>query len=286
MARLDNALTPAGQGFAGDQEVPMVNLAAGGQQGAAPAPEAIYSNTNYVKQNLMAFLVAEPLGYADLPDPALWTAGLKALIEVQATSITGLNSTLTVDMEGRPVGGAGEQHEDVTNVTRAVSEPAFTWPEKYGKAVTRFWDGHIVNLLGDPDTKVPRVTTFTDKQLDLLSDYNGFSVLFVEPDPTFTKVVEAWLSVNMRPRTGVTNEGRREIAGAGELLDAAISFSSVTTCGAAVLKEAQKRLDELNRKGFNANNNTLLPETGATANVAAGEDGFAERLDKIAGAAK
>ena len=284
MSRLENALATEGLGFAGDQTAPMVNIASGGQQGAAPAPEAINSNTNYVKQNIIPFLITEPLGYADLPDPAIWTECLKSLIEVQATSITGLNSTLTVDMEGRTVGGAGEQHEDVTNVTRAVSAPSFTWPEKYGKPVTRFWDGHIVNLLGDPDTKTPRVSTFTDKVLDLLADYNGFAVLFVEPDPTYTKVVEAWLSVNMKPRTGATNEGRRELAGAGELLDIAIEFSAITTCGAAVLLEGQKRLDELNREGFNANNNMLLPENDTSSNVEASADGFAERLDKIGAA--
>ena len=199
---------------------------------------------------------------------------MKALVELHAKTIEGLQSTLTVEYSETPVGGAGEMQEDVTNVTRARSNPSFTWTEKYGKPINAFLDGWILNLIMDPQTKFPAVVTRGSKKpTDLLPDYNGMTVMFVEPDPTHTKVVQAWLCTNMRPKTGGDVTGRRDLTAAGETVDYQVEFTAVTQVGAGVNKFAQRLLDEMTLTGANPNLRPAFVDQ-ITADVKAGDAGY------------
>ena len=268
----------SGSAHAVGQQAPMLDLKNGGQMGFQPDYPGFVSNAAYVSRNLICFLVQAPRGFQDLDNPAKLVATLKALVELHPKSIDGLQSTLEVEWAESPFGGAGEMQQDVSNVTRARSTPNFTWTEKYGKPINAFLEYWIVNLLMDPNSKYPGVVSRGSRQpTDLLPDYVGATMLFVEPDPTHTKVQTAWLCTNMMPRSGGEVTGRRDITAGGETKDYSIEFSAITQVGAGVDKFAQQMLDDLVLSGVNPNLRPALVDT-ISADVKAGEAGYANQL--------
>lgn len=260
----------------------VADLRYNGQNGFMTDPKSLVSNANYVRRNVIAVLLESPTGFNDLPNPEMLHGTLKALIERHAKSITGLTSTLAVEYVAQPVGGAGEEQEDVSNVTRARSNPAFIWPEKDGMPVQKFVDYWILNLLGDPETKVPRVVAHKGGDVvDLLPDYRGMSVLFFEPDSTHTKVEKAWLTTGMMPRVGGTVEGSRDLTAAGEGLEHSIEFTGVTQVGEGVKQVAQKFLDEMGLTSVNTNLRPAIIEA-VSADVDKGEEGNSDMIEAAA----
>ena len=241
--------------YAEGRQNPILDLKYGGQMGFQPDYPNYLSNAAYVKRNLIPFLVQAPRGFNDLDPTGKMVETLKALVELHPKSIEGLNSTLRVEWAETPFGGAGEMQQDVTNVTRERSQPAFTWGEKYGKPINRFLDFWITGLLMDPNTKYPGVVMNDLGTLptDLLPDYIAATMLFVEPDPTHTKVVEAWLCTNMMPETGGDNVGKRDLTAAGETADYSVTFSSICQVGHGVRTFGQSLLDNLNMRNVNPN---------------------------------
>lgn len=243
---------------------PMVDTSepTAGQQGPYTNFEGYVSNSAYVRRNVIAVLIEAPRGFDDLPDPDKWRKTLKALVELQADSIAGLTSTLTVENVENAVGGAGEMQEDSSNVTRERTVPTFTWTEKYGKPINAFLTGWITELIMDPITKVPGVVTRALQDEgpsggkltgDLLPDYTSMTVLFFEPDPTHTRVIHAWLSTNMRPKTAGEVVGSRDLTAAGESSQYDVEFTALTQEGYGVRLYAQKVLDEMNENAINPN---------------------------------
>jgi len=246
MARLKNTLVPTTTdsnalyaGVSGAQ----ADVRYSGQHGFTTDPKSLSGNSNYVKRNLIAVLLESPLGFNDLPNPEALHGTLKALVERHAKQITGLTSTLSVEFVAQPVGGAGEEQEDPSNVVRARSTPTFIWPEKEGSVIRKFVDYWILNLLGDPETKVPRVIQHTGGDVDdMLMDYRGMTVIFFEPDVTHTKVISSWMGTGMMPRVGGTHEGQRDLTAAGEGVEHSIEFTGVFDVGEGVQQTAQKLL--------------------------------------------
>lgn len=264
---------------------PILDVKYGGQMGFQPDYPSYLSNAAYVKRNLIPFLVQAPRGFSDLDNTGKMVETLKALVELHAKSIEGLNSTLRVEWSETPFGGAGEMQQDVTNVTRERSNPAFTWTEKYGKPINRFFDFWITGLLMDPATKYPGVVMNDNKlPTDLLPDYIGATMLFVEPDPTHTKVVEAWLCTNMMPDTGGDNTGRRDLTAAGETIDYSITFSAITQTGNGVRNFGQQLLDNLRRTNVNPNYRPAFIDA-ITPDVAK-YSGYAEAIETASNTAR
>jgi hypothetical protein len=248
-----------------------LDLTNGGQQGYSTDFTTYVSNTTYTKRNLICLLLETPAGFNDLNAGSYWTATLKALVELHAKSISGLNSELTVDYVETAVGGAGEMQEDISNVTRQRSTPEFTWTEKYGKPIWNFFDGWIRNLLMDPISKVPAVVASgTNRPTDLLPDYTSASMIFIEPDPTHTQVVMAWLCTNMMPKTSGENTGRRDLTQAANEVDYSITFTALTQVGYGVNQFAQQLLDQINLTGANPNLRQAFL-SAVSADVAAAE---------------
>ncbi len=242
------------KGMQKDRFATAANIIDGGQQGYMPDLANLAGNQNYVRKNTIAILLQAPEGFQDLPDPVMWVDALKALVERHATRIEGLRSTLNVEWVETVLNGAGEMQQDVGNVTRERSEPAFTWPEKRGKPVKNIMEGWILNLLGDPVNKIPMVVTRgLAKKINVTPQYTGMTVLFIEPDVTHREVVEAWLCTNMMPNTSGPIEGSRDISAGGENVEVSVTFSAVTQYGYGVRKYAQKVLDSLNLSGVNPN---------------------------------
>lgn len=262
---------------------PMVDVRNGGQNGATTDFRSYVSNSSYVKRNLVAVLIEAPTGFQLLQDSAYWVETLKALVELHPKSIEGLQSTLTVEHIENAVGGSGEMQQDVSNVTRARSTPTFTWNEKYGKPISTFLNGWVTNLIMDPITKYPAVVSNGTVELsDLLPDFNGMTVLFFEPDPTFTKITEAWLCTNMRPNGTVAEiTGRRDLTAAGEGADYSVEFTALTQVGEGVRKFAETILNNMVKEGLNPNQSNAFIEN-IHADVDTDSNGYSNQLQDMA----
>lgn len=272
-ARLKNTIL-GNQMFGQYATAPMVDLVNGAQNGYATDFTTYVSNSTYGKRNLIALLLEAPIGFNDLNGGQYWTQTLKNLIELHPKSISGLQQELTVDYIETAVGGAGEMQEDISNVTRARSNPEFTWVEKYGKPVWNFFDSWIRNLLMDPISKVPAVVASgTNRPTDLLPDYTSMSVIFIEPDPTHQFVVEAWLCTNMMPKSSGANDGHRDLTQAAQEVEYSIPFTALTQTGYGVRQFAQQLLNQLNLNGANPNLREAFLQS-ASADVEAIPDGY------------
>lgn len=258
----------------------VADITKGGQMGYMPDLAVINASALYVRKNIVPFVIQTPLGFEDLPEPEKWIAAVKAMFERHATRIEGLRSTVNVEWVETPVGGAGEMQQDVGNITRERSEPSITLPERKGRPFGRLLEGWIYNLMGDPETKVPMVMTRAlRKSPNILPQYTGATVMFIEPDVTHTKVEKAWLCTNMMPQSSGPIEGSRDLTAGGEILELQITFSAITKVGYGVNVYAQQLLDELNLIGANP---SLAPAfvDAIDADVASQEVGYADQINQ------
>jgi hypothetical protein len=257
------------QAFVLPTDAPVTDLRQGAQMGPSVDYTTWISNTPYVRRNLIALLIEAPTGFQDLENPEIWIGCLKTLVETQPLSITGLNSQVDLTHEEVPVGGAGEMQETPSDSKRTRSTPTFTWAERYNKPISKFLRGWISLLIMDPNTKYPAVLASKGRALtDILPDYNTMTVLFIEPDPTGTRVVEAWLCANMQPKSTGPIEGSRDLTSPGQKVELSIEFTAFTQVGEGVNMFAQKRLDALHLSGMNPNQhkafiNAISPDVEA-----------------------
>lgn len=277
MASLKETLLGA-QAYGRGVQAPLIDLRHGGQFGFSPDYASYVSNAAYVRRNVIARLIEAPRGFDYLEEKDIMIATLQALIELHPRSIEGLNMGLSVDVQGTPFGGAGEEQEDPTDVKRARSNPSFTYTERYGRAINRFYKQWILDLIMDPNSKFPGVVTRGGaKPTDLLPDFRGCTVLFMEPDPTHTTVDKAWLCTNMWPKSDGTVEGRRDLTSAGNTQDVSIEFTALTQVGKGVDALAQKLLTQMNISGANPNNRPAFVDD-ISADVNAGRRGYKDQI--------
>lgn len=247
MSRLTNTLL-RGQNYnrGRDGQSPQIDVSLGAQYGYQPDFGAYVSNTGYTPRNIIPILVEPPRGFRHVPNGAKATAVLKALIEEQAKSITGFNSELTVESSERPIGGAGHQQRDPTNVTEEMSVPNYTWDERYGRPIYSFWNWYIRNLIAEPITKQPGIVTLTDDVEDQLADVYSFTTLYIEPDPLRRHVVEAWLCTNMFPQSTGSLESQLDFEGGQDVPEINVEFAAIPVVSQGVRDFAQSLLDEIN----------------------------------------
>jgi hypothetical protein len=266
--------------YAKQANAPMVNLTIGGQNGYQSDLRYFHANTDYIRRNVIAKLVEAPSGFLHMDAGQEYINALKAIVELHAQSWEGLNKTLTVASQSTAVSGAGEMQETPSNVTRERSVPSLTIPEKYGMPVSALMRDWITGLIMDPDSKVPGITTLGATSVtDLLPDVYSMTVLFFEPDPTFTKVQRAWLIGNMYPTTGGEDTGRRDKTQDGEQLILSIPFTGVQQVGYAINQFAQKILDSMTKTGTNPNQAPAFIDT-VDANVVASLFGYTEKVNE------
>ena len=247
MARLTDALLN-GTAYGVGRNQPMLDLANGGQFGYSTNMSQWISNQAYVRRNLVCLLIEAPKFFEKMPNSNKWVQTLRSLLELHAKSIDGLNAGLTVDVSDTPFGGGGEVQEEFTNVTRARSQPSFTFTEKYGMPIQSFLRDWIVYGMMDPDTKFANIGTLDPSAVpkDMLADWYSCTCLFFEPDPTHRKVVKAWLVTNMFPKGTGDITGKRDLTSAGEMLDLNIEFTGIAQYNLGTINFAQKLLDNIN----------------------------------------
>jgi len=279
MARLTEAILGQ-KAFGGNANQPMLDLTYGGQHGWAPNLTEWVSNQAYVRRNLVCVLLEAPRFFTLMPDPAKWVSTLKSLLELHCRSIEGFNAALTVDTDEHPVGGAGEMQQEVINVTRARTEPSFTFVEKYGRPIQTFIQHWIQYALMDPETKYALVGTLENKPEDLLADWFSASALFFEPDPTHRKVVQAWVTTNMYPKETGEIIGKRDLTSASEILNLTIPFTGISQYGLGVNLFAQKILDGININNANPYTKAAFLQS-VSSDVAAAAEGYKKNAEDV-----
>lgn len=253
MARLADSFLE-GRGFGQDLSAKILNPANGGQMGYSPDLREWVSSGKHIRRNLIPLLLEAPTFFSLMPDPQVWYQGLRAMMELHPRSIEGLNSTITVETAETPVGGAGEQLEEFTNVTRARSNPTFTWDELKGRPFQNLLEGWIFNGMMDPATKVANIGTLaTGRPDDMLGDRYTATMCFIEPDETHQFVVQAWLCTNMAPKSGGERTGSRNITEALQMNQLNIEFTALTQVGVGVNRMAQLLLNKINLVNANPN---------------------------------
>ncbi len=161
--------------------------------------------------------------FSVMPDSHKWVFSFKALFELHARTIDGFNAGLKVDIEEDPVGGAGEQQQEIVNVTREKIQPKFTFIEKYGRPIQTFFEYWIRYGLIDPETKYLLLGTLNKAKVkDLLADWYSITCLFFIHDPMHKKVNKAWIITNMFPLSNGYITAKRELTTAQEMLTLAI----------------------------------------------------------------
>lgn len=286
MARLANTILQNNTDFAAGKQNVLVDLRYSGQMGYASDMTRVVSNQAYVRRNLICLLVEAPRGFQYTSNPDHWVSTLRALVELHPISIDGLAQGLEVAVDDTsPVGGAGEMHQDFTNVTRARSNPVFRWNEKYGMPVSNFMSAWIRNFLQDPDSKVANIATLGGQvPTDMLMDMYSMTCAFIEPDPTHSKVVKSWLCTNMYPQGTGEITGRRELAAAGEAVTYDINFTAISQVGVGVDAFCQTLLDSMSIVGANPYARQSFVD-GISADVAKQSEGYGSRITGLANTA-
>jgi hypothetical protein len=217
-----------------------------------------------------------------MPEPQMWVDTLKSLMELHCRSIEGMNGALTVETDAHPVGGAGEMQDEVTNVTRARTEPSFTFVEKTGNPIQTFIYNWITYGLMDPDTKYAMVGTLSgERPTDMLPDWYSASCLFFEPDPTHRRVVKSWVTTNMFPKETGEIIGKRDITSASEVLNLTIPFTGISQFNLGTNKFAQTILDKINQVNANPNLRTSFIDKLDT-NIRDTSEGYIKGIDDLA----
>jgi hypothetical protein len=260
-----------------------LNIAQGGQQGAMSDPKRWVSSASYTRQKIIAVLVEAPGHMKLMDDGPDRIAMLKSLVEVMATSITGLTSKLDVNFGEHKVNNAGEVHHTPTKVNRAVSVPTFVWPEKEGKVIHNLMSQWITELVADPETGHPALITkdsWNQNKPEFLPDAISMTVLFIEPSRDLSKVTSAWLCSNMIPKTSGEDEGKRVIGEDNETVEHTIEFTATTQIGTHVDTLAQTYLDALVKTGFQP---AALPAAydKISSDVLAGGESYASKVEEV-----
>ena len=115
-----------------------LDVTKGGQHGWSPNLAQLVGNHAYVTYPLICILLEAPRAFEDLPNKQSWVSMLRSLVETHAIRIEGFEAGLEVATSSVKVGGGGEEQDHYTDVTRARTQPKFSWEEKYGKPIQTF----------------------------------------------------------------------------------------------------------------------------------------------------
>lgn len=217
--------------------------------------------TPYVKENIISVMLGYPKFLDWLPNQGReWIGLFKTMLETAPQSIDGLDSSLNMDTDTTPIGGAGDQFEVPTNVTRNQSSVTFTWKERQGEPFGKALDFWISYGIMDPFIKRAKVLKYlvgenqakknakfiTDGEMRMYTpEFYSATMLFFEPGNQFTTVEKAWLGFNMYPKSGRQYTGKRDITTAKETVELSTQFTGIYMTNDAVIQLAQSILPNL-----------------------------------------
>lgn len=260
--------------YAGQAGTTTLDPTLGGQNGFSPKLGNItadgerfaewVSSAKYIRQPLIAVLIQAPRGFDYMPTPEKWIETLRVIIEEDSKSITGLAGKLTVEKSSIQIGRAGEVLVQPLKTTRERSQPVHVVEERDGKPYQLFLDYWIRYLIGDPDTQKALIGTLETWENDILTpDYYGATVLYFEPDVTFSHVRDAWLCTNWWPGEGSDVVGSMDINAGGETLDVTLNTEPITMRNTSVRELANSMLQRMSSLNVDPDTLPLFVSTEA-----------------------
>lgn len=260
---------------------PRVNLAVGGQNGHMPNIARHHSNAAYIRKNIICKVLEMPDGFRHVPDGPVWIANLKSICEMHALTWEGFNATLTVNSEESVVGASQANFQQTpSNVVMARTEPVMTVEEKYNLSILESIEFWQTEFIMNQDTKFADIFTRGGSMpTDWLPNQYSATMIFFEPDPTFTYALRVWICTNMYPMGGLENTAKRSMTDDGERIEYTIPWSALTqTNTVGCFNLANKLLADMRITGTSP---TLQPAImdDAAANVKDSKFGYTEQLD-------
>lgn len=282
MSRLSDQMATVNRSYTLGVNNRMANPIYGGVMGWSPNPTHWVGKTGYVRRNLIPIVLRAPAGFAYAPNPDDWYAATRSIFETHPISIDGLNSTLQVQSAETPYGGAGEQFQDPTNVTRERSNPSFNLPDIYGGVVNRYLEFWIKYLIMDPETKTALINTLGGQvPPDMMADIYTMDMLFIEPDAQQSQVVRAWIMYNMYPTTGGEVTGKRDITTDMENVRYTIPMAGFAQVGSGVDAFAQSIMNGMRIAGANPMHRKTYLE-GIDADILRARTGLGNNIEELA----
>lgn len=277
MAKISERL--ASTSYRGNQQAAkMVNAPMGGQLGPMVNNAYITQGANYVKQDLIARVIKFPEWFDSMDDPKVWREAFKSFIEV-TTKISGITSTLSAEYSEITIGGTDKKQYDLTDTKEAQSIPVHElMADKVGMYYTYFFETWI-RMMKDPQTKQPLLTVIDDTIKDALPDRFNATILYYEPDASYTSIQNAWLLGDMRPKQAPPREGRKDNEAAGETVSATIEFTGVQQVGDGVLSLAYNDLQDLIKSGLDPLSRQAFVDD-KSADVKATAGGYHEQAEQ------
>jgi hypothetical protein len=270
------------QAWATGNENPQLDPAMGGQFGYAPNPGEWLSAQAYTPRNLIPIVLEAPRFFSLMPNSEKWVQAWKAFWEKHARVIEGLKAGLTVETAEHHFGGAGEYFEEFTDVKRERSTLSVSLVEKYGNVWQNFFERCIIYSQMHPETKTPMISTLgQDAPADLLADWYGGTVGFIEPDPTGARCNRMWISTNVWAKGTGPIEGKMDKTSALSIKELSLEFTSLTFINEGTRAYGQEILTGINRQWTNPQIRKAFIDS-ISADVAAAARGYVESQQSVA----
>ena len=286
MSMFTDAILEKGSMYAGRS--PTMNLNYGAQGGFLPRLggekngqmyEEWVSNAAHVTKNVIPVALTYPKIFDYFPQKESWIGAYKAIMEAHPLTIDGLSSGLTAEFAEHRVGRGGEMQEEYTKISRARTQLSMTFEEKLGKGIQKFFNYWMRYGMEDPDTGHALASNFiniNEAKFLYTPDWYTGSCLYIEPDATNRYAHDAWLCVNLAPKSDGERTGKRDLGSAGELKEHSIEFTSITMHGdsLAVMDLANKIIKQLNILRKIPDEHIIPPVSGIDPKFAAIHNGF------------
>jgi len=219
------------------EDLPTIDIRYGGQWGALPRIGGVDSDKPihewmheqaYLKRDVIPVVLQVPRGFNLLPNGTDWNEAIKALFEVHAKTIEGLNSSLTVEHAEHTLGVSGATMREISNVNReATSITIGGIQERYGNPFEILLDVWIRYMMMDPDLKAPLITRVAAPETlpkAWTAEWYTCTVMFIEPDPLYRMPVHAWLVSNLYPSGNPDIIGKKDKSTGREIKEISIDM--------------------------------------------------------------
>ncbi len=213
----------------------------GGENGTKAIQEWMYAQA-YQRMDLIPIVLQTPKMFDLFPQAKGWHEAVKAMFEVHAKTIDGLNASLTVNTGEHNTGMSGAVIKEITQVTREATNVSIGLNEKNGIPFETLLDVWIRYGLDDPDIGHPLITRIADSTRlpkHWTAEWYTCTVLFIEPDRLRRRAIHAWLVSNLFPTSNPDIIGKKDKTAARELKQMTIDF------GGFALPPTSKKVKDL-----------------------------------------
>lgn len=232
-------------------QAPVEDPRYGGQSGWANDLEEYLSQTPYTSGQAIYVMLRGPTGPSLLNDGGLIVGTIKSLLEVGSHRIEGLRRSLQPSVNQYEVGGAGHEFHYHSDLKEDQSEVTHTMYDRNNACISRFWEYYYRTFIMDQKTKAPMIISMGIRPEKILPDFYSWAGIYIEPDITQTKAVDAIMIVNQSPKTLPTIEMRRDLTSGREVREIALTLTGMQDTSFGTLAIGQMILDRITYTGAN-----------------------------------